>query len=72
MEAGAVLSFSSFDYLVSLIALYETECKAQCFSRMCRWHSRVAKVLQRFMFHIICRLLTAFWYFKELQSYSKR
>lgn len=31
-EAGAVLSFNSFDYLVSLTALYETVCKAQCFS----------------------------------------
>lgn len=71
-EAGAVLSFSSFEYLGSLTALYDTVCMAQCFPRMHRRHSRVAKVLQRFMFHIICWLLTAFQYFKELQSCSKR
>lgn len=69
-EAGAVLSV--FDYLVSLTALCEAVCKAQCSSRMCRQHSRIAKVLQRFMFHIICWLLTSFQYFKELQSFSKR
>lgn len=53
-EAGVVLSFSSFDYLVSLTSLYVRLCKAQRLSRMRKRHSRVARVLQRFVFHIIC------------------